>query len=450
MKRKLTIIGGGITGLASAYIAAKNGWDVTVLESSSQMGGLLNTFSIGGTYLEYYYHHFFTHDAELLWMCKELGIEDKLIFRKTTMGVFRNRKIYDFNTPLDLLKFDPLNMPDKLRFGLTSLYLAKMADWQKMENIPALDWLYRYAGKGTTDSLWKPLIDVKFGPYAKDVPISWMIGRLAQRMNSRKNNDERLGYLEGSLRVLLEYLLKALKEKSVTLINNARVTKLTAIKNVLTSVTTTQGKFNKGKFLFTIPSCYLSTLLEKVDPDYAKEIGAIEYFGAVCMILEMKQKLSDIYWLNIADPGYPFGGVIEQTNFIPPDYYNGSNIAYLSRYFALSDPIAKMNNIQIQQLMLPALKKVFPDFNKRFIKNIYVFKTNTAAVVCDINFSKKVPECKTPIKNMFLSTMTHIYPDERSCNNSIRIAAEACRVMGMESDFVPKNASLSGRIGMNI
>src|SRR5947209_6766865 len=131
MKQKLTIIGGGITGLASAYIAAKNGWDVTVLESSSHMGGLLNTFSIGGKQLEFYYHHFFTHDVELLWLCKELGIEDRLIFRKTTMGVFRDKRIYDFNTPFDLFKFDPLSFLDKLRFGLTSLYLAKMADWRK-------------------------------------------------------------------------------------------------------------------------------------------------------------------------------------------------------------------------------------------------------------------------------------------------------------------------------
>lgn len=439
-----------MTGLVSAYIAAKNGWDVTVLESSSQMGGLLSTFPIGGTHLEHYYHHFFTHDAEILWLCKELGIEDKLIFRKTTMGVFRNKKIYDFNTPTDLLKFDSLNLPDKLRFGLTSLYLAKIADWRKMENISALDWLYKYAGRGATDSLWKPLIDIKFGPYAKDVPIAWMIGRLAQRLNSRKNNDERLGYLEGSLRVLLEYLLRALKENKVTLLTNARVTQLTARKKILTSVTTTLGKFNKGKFLFTIPTCYLSPLLRKVDSDYAKEIGAIEYFGVVCMILEMKQRLSDIYWLNIADPGYPFGGVMEQTNFIPSEYYNNSHIAYLPRYFALSDPIAKMNSIQIQELMLPALEKIFPAFHKHLIKKMYVFKTNTAAVVCDINFSKKVPECKTPIKNMFLSTMAHIYPDERSCNNSIRIAAEACRVIGMESNFVPKNASLSGKIGMNI
>ena len=85
--KKLTIIGGGITGLATAYLASKQKWDVTVLEGSSKMGGLLNTFPIGENRLEFYYHHFFTHDAEILWLCKELGVQKKLFFRKTTMGV---------------------------------------------------------------------------------------------------------------------------------------------------------------------------------------------------------------------------------------------------------------------------------------------------------------------------------------------------------------------------
>ena len=29
------------------------------------------------------------------------------------------------------------------------------------------------------------------------------------------------------------------------------------------------------------------------------------------------RKFSDTYWLNVADQGFPFGGIIEHTNFIP-------------------------------------------------------------------------------------------------------------------------------------
>lgn len=116
--RALIIAGGGITGLAAALIAAKGGRKVIVLEAADKFGGLLNTFEIGGNKLEYYYHHFFTHDAELLWLLKELELEDQLFFKKTSMGVFRCRKIYYFNGPGDLLKFNRLLLGIKYVFDL--------------------------------------------------------------------------------------------------------------------------------------------------------------------------------------------------------------------------------------------------------------------------------------------------------------------------------------------
>jgi hypothetical protein len=48
---------------------------------------------------------------------------------------------------------------------------------------------------------------------------------------------------------------------------------------------------------------------------------------------------------------------------------------------------------------------------------------------------------------MWLANMVHIYPDERSVNNAIRVSAEACRVMGMKTSFIPEGRSLSGKIG---
>ena len=77
MSGSLAIVGAGATGLAAAYLAARGGRSVTVLESSPSVGGLLDTFSIAGTRLEKYYHHFFTHDRFLLAMLEDLGIRDR-------------------------------------------------------------------------------------------------------------------------------------------------------------------------------------------------------------------------------------------------------------------------------------------------------------------------------------------------------------------------------------
>lgn len=440
---KLTIIGGGMTGLAAAYLAAKDGKDVTILEGSDKIGGLLNTFEIGGNQLEHYYHHFFTQDAELHWLMKELGIADKTFYKKTTMGVFREGKIYDFNSPFDLLKFKPVSFIDKIRFGLTSLYLGKVVNWENNENISTLEWFYKWAGKGMTDALWKPMLDIKFGPYASKVPLSWMIGRLAQRLNSRKGGDERLAYIVGSWKTLLDTIEAKLKTMGVKILLNESVEELDIQNNQLKGIKTNNNVYEGGQFLFTIPTIYFNKI-KNAPTDLGENI---EYFGAVCTILELKKSFSHIYWMNVADEGYPFGGIIEHTNFIDKAEYNGSHILYLSRYFAMTEKLASMSEEEIKAVMIPPLKKINPAFSEDWIKNVFVFKTNTAATVCDLNFSEKVPSCLTNVKNLYIANMAHIYPDERSTNNSIRVAAEACKVMGINADIVPYGASLSGKIG---
>ncbi|MEM1136846.1 MAG: FAD-dependent oxidoreductase [Bacteroidota bacterium] len=448
MNKELIIIGGGITGLTSAYIAAKRGVKVTVIEASNSFGGLLNTFDIAGTKLEHYYHHFFTHDAEINWLIKELDLEHKLIFHNSSMGVFSNGKTYHFNSPLDLLKFSPISFIDKVKFATTSLYMGKFANWKNYEGISALKWLNKWSGKSTTENLWQPLLDIKFGPYAAEIPLSWMIGRMKQRMNSRKKGDERLGYIDGSLQILLDALLNKLERLDVELLNNTAITEVEIRKNKLQEIHSKAGRiFEAENFLFTIPTNIIANFLAKPSPKLASFLNKTKYFGAVCVILQMNKKLSDIYWLNVAEKGFPFGGVIEHTNLIDTTNYNGKHIAYLSRYFSKEEPIATMPKEEISAMMIPHLSKIFRNFNEQQIEQVFTFKTLSAATVCDLNFSGKVPTCKTSVEGLFIANMNHIYPDERSTNNAIRIAAEACKTMGINTDFIPKNASLSGEIG---
>ena len=78
---------------------------------------------------------------------------------------------------------------------------------------------------------------------------------------------------------------------------------------------------------------------------------------------------------------------------------------------------------------------------------MHCFRTRSAAVVVDLNFSKKVPLYKTPLENLYLCSMPHLYPDERSVNNSIRIAANALKAMGFDTSAVPQGTTLAGKLG---
>ena len=448
MKTDLVVIGGGITGLSIAYIAAKAGKKVTVLEAGSRFGGLLDTFEIGGTRLEKFYHHFFLHDKEMAWLLKELGLEDEVVFKQTTMGILRNGKIFEFDTGLDLLKFKPIGIIDKIRFGLTSVYLGQFCDWREYEHISALSWFQKWCGKSATAAIWEPLLRVKFGAHFDKVPLAWMIGRLKQRMNSRKSGKEQLGYLAGSLGVLCDRLVEKLTKLNVDLRSNSPVEGLAIADNQITEVKTSTGSFRAEQVISTVPNGVLASLVQNTNPEFAARLNEVEYFGAVCAILEMKKPLSPVYWLNIADADYPFGGIIEQTNFIDSDSYNGIYVSYLSRYFTSDEPIAKMNDQQLETHLLDGVKRAFPDFSDSQLKRVHIFKTQTAATVCNLNFSSKVVEAKSTIDNLVVANMMHIYPDERSVNNSIRVAANVCSSLGVNTDYIPKGGSLAGQIGI--
>ncbi len=57
MKNKVIIIGSGLGGLQCGYILAKHGFDVTVLERSTQTGGCLQTFPRGGVHFDTGFHY---------------------------------------------------------------------------------------------------------------------------------------------------------------------------------------------------------------------------------------------------------------------------------------------------------------------------------------------------------------------------------------------------------
>jgi len=257
-----------------------------------------------------------------------------------------------------------------------------------------------------------------------------------------------LGYLTGSADVLCRALTARLTAMGAELHTGTPATRLEMDGQGLSAVYSGDIRFAAHRFLFTIPTTAIHPLLKNCDEPFAARLKAIEYCGAICVVLISKRPLSRIYWLNVADPGFPFGGVIEHTNFIDPSVYGHRHIIYLSRYFSADEEIAAQSGETIIGLMLSALRRLSPAFPESALEDVRIFRTDTAATLCDVNFSQKVPACRTPIRNMYLAGMPHIYPDERSCNNSVRVAAEACKVMELDCPPLPRGPSLSGQVAM--
>lgn len=84
-KRRIAVIGGGISGLACAYYLQRllPTAEVLLLEASERVGGVLRTEKIGDYLVEHAADMFTTKDPWALDLCREIGLESELIETNT-------------------------------------------------------------------------------------------------------------------------------------------------------------------------------------------------------------------------------------------------------------------------------------------------------------------------------------------------------------------------------
>ena len=70
------------------------------------------------------YHHLFVSDTSITELIHELGLGHKLAWLESKVGLYHDGKIWDFSTPLDLLKFKPLSLWQRVRVGLVDSAFA--------------------------------------------------------------------------------------------------------------------------------------------------------------------------------------------------------------------------------------------------------------------------------------------------------------------------------------
>jgi protoporphyrinogen oxidase len=340
------------------------------------------------------------------------------------MGIFFDRQINKFSTPLDLLKFKPFNFFEKIKFGLSIIYLQKLENWNKLENITAKDWLTKWVGNKVYNVMWKPLLKIKFGKKTDKISAAWLWGRINPRSKSRSGGmfKEKLGYLDGGFKKIIDELERKIIKNGGKIIKNKSIEKIKLNINEIDHIICSKKKYKFDLIISTVSIPTLLKLTELLKESYVKELRKIEYQSVVCMTLILKKSLSDIYWLNICDPKIPFGGIIEHTNFIQKEKYGGHTIVYLFNYIPKNHKFYSIKDKELFKTYLKGLKKVFPEFSEKWIKNYVIYRDEFATPIYTKNYSHTVPKHKTPIKNLYIANTSQIYPFDRNINNSVKIA----------------------------
>jgi len=429
---KVGIVGGGIAGLSAAYELSKGGHQVSVFESNPELGGQLATFEVGGGRVEKYYHHIFSTDYDIIRLIDELGLSQSLEWLESRVGFFCGGKVYDFVTPMDLLKFSPVSLVDRVRLGVVGLCLRRYSNWRNFEGVTAQDWIIRYAGKRNYEVVWGPLLKGKFGDRAREVGMVWFWGKIHQRFASRtKGAKERLGYLKGSFGLVVDRVAQEIRAAGGAIYHQP-VSRIVVEKGRVVGLEAGSQFYPFDAIVATVPSPALPDLAPDLPEPYAAKLRQVRYQSALCLVLILKRSLSPIYWLNISDPSMPFPLVVEHTNLVDKSAYSDMNIVYISNYVAKESAFYHMAPQQLLEEYLPHLRKINPEFNPSWIENWRLFKEEAAQPVVTVNYSRDVPEQRTPIGGLFVANTTQSYPEDRAINTSVRLGLMAGERVALE------------------
>ena len=404
---RVGIVGAGATGLSAGYTLAKAGHDVSVLEKGPELGGLVASISVGGTPVERYYHHVFATDTAIVRLVDELGLKEDLRFRALPTGIYYDGRLHPFGTPREMLAFPPLRPVDRVRFAASAAYLKALRRYERLEEVEALAWTRKRAGKRTTDVIWEPLLRGKFGPRAPEISMAWLWARVHYR-------SFKLGYLRGGFHRLYAALAGAIEERGGAIRFGKAVERIERSSGSVrvTCSDGTQDDFDR--LLVTTPPGELARA-----PGAAGSGPTPEYIGATCFLLELRRSLTPYYWLNINDPAFPFLAVVEHTRMEDPAAYGGRHIVYLGNYVAHDDPRYTAEPARLLDEYLPYLRLLDPTFDPDDVLDWHFSRARFAQPVVTVGYRSTIPPHTTAVEGVYLASMAQVYPQDRGQNYAI-------------------------------
>ncbi len=424
MKKKVAVLGAGPMGLGVAYQLARDGHHPVIFEADDRIGGMTASFDFSGLSIERYYHFHCISDHAFIKVLQELGLEDKLHWVPTKMGYWYLNILQPWGNPIALLKFRGLGLIAKFRYGIHAFLATKRDNWRPLDKVDAVSWIKRWVGAEAYEVLWRRLFEYKFYEYTSNLSAAWIWSRIRRLGRSRYNLfNEKLGYLEGGSGTLLQAIDSDIKRNGGEIRLSQPVKKVIIENGIAKGVETDEGAQEFDLVISTIPLPYVPKVMADLPPPILNQFKSVKNIAVVCVIVKLKQSLTENFWLNTNDPDMDIPGIIEYSNLRPLE----NSIVYVPFYMPGEHPKYAEPDAYFLNKVKGYFKKINPKLVDADFLDMRASRYRFAQPIGTPGLLDGLPKPKLPIENLWVADTSYYYPEDRGISESLDFGRKMAR-----------------------
>ncbi len=437
------IVGGGILGMTLAHRLRQEGKHVTLLEAAEQLGGLASAWQLGDIVWDRHYHVTLLSDGALRQLLTELELEEEMQWRETRTGFYTNDTLYSMSNSLEFLRFPPLTSIDKVRLAATIWYASKIRDARRLEHLPVTDWLRRWSGQHTFETIWRPLLRAKLGENYTQASAAFIWAIIARMYAARRTGlkKEMFGYIPGGYARILDQFQARLRAAEVGIKLGYATTQITRTNGAI-EVSSQNGDVETfDRVILTVATPTASRLIPALTQAEHSRLQNITYQGIVCVSLLLKRPLADYYVTNITDAWVPFTAVIEMSALVDRDHLGGHTLVYLPKYVVPDDPLFEQSDLDIERQCVQALCRMYPHFVPDDVLFCGISRVRNVLAVSTLNYTAHIPPITTSIPGLYLVNSAQIEQATLNVNETVKLANQAAKhLAGTRLELAPVHA----------
>ncbi|HET6364617.1 MAG TPA: FAD-dependent oxidoreductase, partial [Nitrospirota bacterium] len=369
------ILGGGLSGLSAGYALTNAGFNVSVYERDTVVGGLSKTIEKDGFRFDLGGHRFFTKDEKINTFVRDL-MGSELI------SVQRNSKIYMRNKYFDY-PLKPLNAMLGLGIltttGILTDYVWETAKRKilKKKTISLEDWVVSNFGRTMFNIYFKEYSEKVWGIDCSRISAAWVAQRikglslakavknaffkfsgrdLATLTDTFLYPSLGIGRLSDRLRDVIEKRNDVFTDTIVECVNH------TDFKIESISIRNQDRRLTipADEFISSIPMTKLVSMLNPSSPAHILDAAAKLKFRDLVIVAIMvdREHVTDQTWIYIPEQRIPFGRIHEPTNWSSAMAPPGKSLLVMEFFSFIGDAVWNMQDDKLVDITIDNLTRL--------------------------------------------------------------------------------------------